>query len=194
MRSFRTPWGSSRSSRTSRVDLADTVAFPELDGVVATPTDIIIDLDDAVPARPWYIPDVSDLEPVSLNDTLLPGWILMTSDDARNPIPKPTVDLGTESDDDEDTMPMTTAKSSPKPKTGQGPVVEWTAAELLELFRIDVARHDREVADRENDPYDDYSEDDDLEWKQRTDAYFGTIDDCENEEEGGEEDEYYEYD
>ena len=81
----------------------------------------------------------------------------------------------------------------PKPKARTEPYVERTAAEILELFRIDVARHDREVADRKNDLYDDYSEDGDLEWNRRTDPYFGALDDYANEEDGEDDDEYYEY-
>jgi len=184
------------SSRTSRVDLTDTTAFPDLDGVatrVATTGDIVTDLDDyTVSARPWYIFDESESDS-DTTDALPPGWVLLTSADARKPKPKPIVDLGSDSEDDEDTMPMTTAKRVPKPKTRTEPYIELTGAELLELFRIDVARHDREVADRENDLYDDYSEDGDLDWNRRTDPYFGAIDDYANEEDGEDEDEYYEY-
>ena len=213
MSSFHTPWTSSRSSsnrssrsdligwvstRTSRVDLTDTAAFPELGGVVtgiANALDTVTEPGDYVAsARPWYIPDDSVSESDTNDDTLLPGWILLTSADARKPIPKPIVDLGTESEDDEDTMPMTTVKRAPKPKTRTEPYIDRTGAELLELFRIDVAQHDREVEDRENDLYDDYSEDGDLDWNRRTDSYFGAIDDYANEEDEEDDDEYYEYD
>jgi hypothetical protein len=177
--------------------LTDTTAFPELDGVVtglATTGGIVTDLDDyPIPARPWYIFDESESDSELANDALLPGWILLTSADARKPIPKPIVDLGSDSEDDEDTMPMTTAKRVPKPKTRTEPFIEWTGAELLELFRIDVARHDREVADRENELYDDFSDDDDLDWNRRTGSYFGAIDDYANEEDGEDDDEYDEY-
>lgn len=195
-------WG---SSRASRVDLTDTTAFPELGGVADDLAnagcstsiyplkllDNVTEPDDYVaPARPWYILDESESDSDTKVDTILPGWILLTSADARKPILKTIVDLGTESDDDEDTMPMTTAKSRPTPKNITEPVTEWTTAELLELFRIDVARHDREVADRENDICDDYLDEDELEWLQRTDAYFGGLDEYTHEEDGEDEDEY----
>jgi hypothetical protein len=178
--------------------LTDTAAFPELGGGVtgiANVLDTVTEPDDYIaPARPWYIFDDSESESDTNNGTLLPGWILLTSADARKPIPKPIIDPGTESEDDEDTMPMTTAKRMPKPKARTEPYIDRTGAEILELFRIDVARHDREVAERENDLYDDYSEDGDLDWNRRTDSCFGAIDDYANEEDGEDDDEYYEYD
>ena len=172
--------------------MTDTTAFPELGGaaVTANVMDTVPEPDDyTAPARPWYIFDDSESESDTNNGTLLSGWVLLTSADARKPIPKPIVDLGTESEDDEDTMPMTTTKRMPKPKTRTEPYIDRTAEEILELFRIDVARHDREIEDRENDLYDDYS-DDDLDWNRQNDSYFGAIDDYANEEEGDEEDEY----
>jgi hypothetical protein len=183
--------------------LTDTTVFPELGGtaVPVKPMSIVsildgpIDPDDCtIPVRPWYIFDESESDSDTKTDALLPGWILLTSADARKPKPKPIVDLGSDSEDDEDTMPMTTAKRVPKPKTRTEPFIEWTGAELLELFRIDVARHDREVADRENELYDDCSDDGDLDWNRRTDPYSGAIDDYANEEDGEDDDEYYEYD
>jgi len=182
--------------------LTDTAAFPELGGVttgIANALGTVAEPDDyATSARPWYIPDESESDSDTNSDTLLPGWILMTSADARKPIPKnqipnPIVDLGSDSEDDEDTMPMTTAKRVPKPKAMTEPLIEWTGAELLELFRIDVARHDREVEDRENDLYDDYSDDCELDWNRRTDSYLTALDEYATEEDGEDEDEYYEY-
>lgn len=171
--------------------------FPELSGVavgVGNALNTVTEPNDyAASARPWYIPDDSASESDTNHDTLPPGWILLTSADARKPKPKPIVDLDSESEDDGDTMFMPITKRVPKPKTYTEPRIEWTAAELLELFRIDVARHDREVEDRENDLYDDYSEDDDLDWNLRSDSYFGAIDDYANEEECEDDDEYYEY-
>jgi len=196
--------------------LTDTTVFPELGGA-AVPDTVVPDTvvpdtvvpakqmsivpiideptdpnDYIVPVRPWYIFDESESDSDTKTNALLPGWVLLTSADARKPIPIPVIDPGSDSEDDEDTMPMTTTKRVPKPKTRTEPYIERTGAEILELFRIDVARHDREVADRENDLYDDYS-DDELDWTRRTDTYFGTMDDYADDDDDDADAEYYEY-
>lgn len=194
MSSFRT----SRITRTSRVDLSDPTAFPDLDGVVAKAA-VVVETDEVpVAARPWYIPDEPTPDPDAPDETLLPGWILLNSADARKPRPKPVVDLGVESDGDEDTMPMTTTRRSPTPKTRSEPVIEWSAAEILEMFRLDVARHDRDVEERENDTDENESEDDDFNfiwthWMRKIEIENNMMYDYANEEDYDEDDEYYEY-
>jgi len=184
-------------TRTIHVDLSDTAAFPDLDGVTAKTEVVVVETDDVpVAARPWYIPDAPEPDPDAPDETVLPGWIFLTSADARKPRPKPMIDLGIESDGDEDTMPMTTTRRSPTPKPSSEPVVEWSAAEILEMFRLDVARHDRAVEERENDTCDYESEDDDFiwtHWTRKIEIENNIMYDYANEEDYDEDDEYYEY-
>ena len=108
----------------------------------------------------------------------------MTADDARKPMPKPVHEP--ESEDDEDTMPMTTSKKPPKPKPI--PNVELTSAQIIELFRLDVARHDRDVAAQENDDiYDECIDEDALAWDRESESYFSWGDEYLDEEDDEEE-------
>lgn len=180
-------------SRRVQVDLTDAIAFPGLDGadvVVDTSTSSVENDDDNdVTVRPWYIAPETTPTSISEADTILPGWIVLTSADARKPtILKPVDEV--ESEDDEDTMPMTTSKKPPRVKPE--PVVEWTCAELLNWLRLDIARHERDVSALENDPIDEYDEDDEDDYKYS----LNTNNDITYDEDSGEEydEEYYEYD
>ena len=211
MSSFRTPWNTSSninsqsgmtsrfsvSAKTKCIDITDPTLFPNLNGTIDLPSNTV-QLDNSstsititeeceysAPVRPWYIQDKEDTS--TEDDSIQPGWILLTSDDARKPTHKPVYEP--EPEDDEDTMPMTTSKKPTKPKSE--PCVELTSAQIIELFRLDVARHDRDVAAQENDPYEDYIDDDELEWNRDSDPYFSGGEEYMNEED---DEEYYEYD
>lgn len=203
MSSFRTPWKTSSninsrfsvSAKTKCIDITDPTLFPNLNGTIDVPSNTV-QLDNpstsiteegeySAPVRPWYIQDKEDTS--TKDDSIKLGWILLTSDDVRKPTPKPIYESEPESDDDEDTMPMTTSKKPPKTKPE--PYVELSSAQIMELFRLDVARHDRDVAEQENDPYEDY--DDELEWNRDSDPYFSEGEEYMNEED---DEEYYEYD
>lgn len=188
----------SMSKKTKCVDLTDSTLFPSLDGTIVepsntvqqdsldnSPTSLTEECEYSAPVRPWYIPDKEDTD--TDTDALQSGWILMTADDARKPMPKPVHEP--ESEDDEDTMPMTTSKKPPKPKPI--PNVELTSAQIIELFRLDVARHDRDVAAQENDDiYDECIDEDALAWDRESESYFSWGDEYLDEED---DEEYYEY-
>lgn len=193
--------------RSKCVDLSDPNLFPNLDGTVNDTHDSgvqqdissstssscnpIEDCGYSAPVRPWYIPEkeIEDIE----KDTVPSGWVLMTSTDSRKPIHKQPVPDSDSETDDEDTMPMTTSRKPKKNKSKSEPNVELTTAEILELFRLDVARHDRDVVTREDDDiYEEFTDEDEYKykWRRDSDPYFSTDEGYMDEED---DEEYYEY-
>jgi len=184
--------------KENRIDLTDTSAFPSLSNDDASPPNIEsissadTDTHDMKPKIPFHNDDDTSCHSEQNNDTLPDGWITLTRDDARKPKSKPdnTTEIESESDD-EDTMPMTT-KKKPHVKPKSEPYVERTGAEILELFRIELVRHNREIEDRENG-FDDFLYDlyeDEWEQQRKWELYINSLYESEPEEE----EEYYEDD
>lgn len=196
MSSFR-PYRKTNIARKNKVDFDDTNAFPSLNGndnTLSTAHSISSletsnDTCDKKNTIPWQLDNKVSSDSDEDTDKLSDGWIVLTYDDIRKPKPKPVieVDSESESDDDDDTMLMTTKKKTPtKPITE--PYTEPTSSEIFEMFRLEFARHMREIEDRENGIEELIYED---EWEQQRkwELYNNPIYDSMSDEE---EDYYYE--
>ena len=183
------------------IDLSDPNLFPNLgethDSVKedvsvnssssSNPTE---DCEYSAPVRPWYIPE-NELED-NEKDIDKPGWITMTLADARKPIRKPDPEPEPEYEpDDESTMFMPISKKPLKHRwSDPEPNVDLTPAQILEQFRLTIARHDRDVAAQYDDDTDDDIDEDEYTWRRDTDLYFSEGDEYMDEED---DEDYYEY-
>ena len=183
------------------IDLSDPNLFPNLDEThdsvkedvsvnsssSSNPTE---DCEYSAPVRPWYLPE-NELEDTE-KDIDKPGWITMTLADARKPNHKPVPEPEPEYETDDDcTMLMPISKKPLKHRwSDPEPNVDLTPAQILEQFRLTIARHDRDVAAQYDDDTDDDIDEDEYTWRRDTDLYFSEGDEYMDEED---DEDYYEY-
>jgi len=204
MSSFRA-YRKTNITRKNNVDFDDTNAFPSLNGnndntpSTAHSTSSLETSNDTCDKKntiPWQLENNVSSDSEEDTDKLPDGWIVLTYDDIRKPKPKPTIEVESESesDDDDDTMLMTTKKRTPtKPITE--PYTEPTSAEIFEMFRLEFARHMREVEERENGIEEDFIYEDEWEQQRKWELHTNPIyDSMSDEEEEYYYEEEYEYD
>ena len=221
MSSFRSSWNTSSNKgsysekvnrfsaikKTKCIDLTDSNLFPSLDGTIVDthsnaqkedsksvsttnlPTETTKECEYSETLRPWCAPEK---EPEEDNkDTVPPGWVILTLENTRKVVRKP--EPMPETDDDED---LTTMLSNKPLKRAYDPDVnvELTTEQMLELFRLEVARHNRDVSEEEEDYdlYDYFADEYEYDWKQDSDPYFSADEDYYMDEDDEEDyDDYY---